>query len=310
MQKHELIIIGAGPAGLTAAIYAKRAGLDVMLMDKGMGGGQILNTSDIENWPGQKRIKGANLGAAFRDHAEHLGCAFTKTSVQKLVSGNDGHLIVTQGGEYAAAAVIVASGASHRRLGCAGEREFMGAGIGYCAVCDAPFYEGEEIAVVGGGNTAVEEAVYLARFASKVTLIHRRDRFRADKAAVDRAVDTPNITVVMDSVVESIDGGDMVESVTVKNVHTGATKAIAIAGVFLFVGVEPNTSFLDGGFEQAEGGWLKTDERMCSSVPGVFVAGDVRASPLRQIVTAAGDGAVAAMSAYHWVASLKERECV
>ena len=310
MQKHELIIIGAGPAGLTAAIYARRAGLDVVLMDKGMGGGQILNTSNIENWPGYKNVKGTDLGAAFRDHAEHLGCAFIKTSVRKLVSDDDGHVIVTQSGDFSADAVIVASGASHRRLGCAGEREFAGAGIGYCAVCDAPFYEGEEIAVVGGGNTAVEEAVYLARFASKVTLIHRRDRFRADKAAVDRAAGNPRITMVMDSVVESIGGDAMVESVTVRNVYSGETTAIPIAGVFLFVGVEPNTSFLDGRFERAEGGWLKTDERMCSSVPGVFAAGDVRESPLRQIVTAAGDGAVAAMSAYHWVARLKERECV
>ena len=310
MQKHELIIIGAGPAGLTAAIYARRAGLDVLLLEKGLGGGQILNTSDIENWPGLKNVKGTELGAAFREHAEHLGCVFKKTSVQKLAPGDEGHVVATQGGEYVADAVIVASGATHRRLGCAGEREFAGVGIGYCAVCDAPFYEGEEIAVVGGGNTAVEEAAYLARFASKVTLIHRRDRFRADKAAIDRALANPKIAMMTDTVVESINGGDMVEGLTVRNVQSGTMREIPVAGVFLFVGVEPNIAFLGDGFDRAEGGWLKTDERMGTSVPGVFAAGDVRESPLRQIVTAAGDGAVAAMSAYHWVASLKDRECV
>lgn len=310
MQEHELIIIGAGPAGLTAAIYAKRAGLDVLLLEKGMGGGQLLNTSDVENWPGQKRVKGAELGAAFREHAEHLGCAFQKAVVHKLVPGEERHVIRTQNGDYAASTVIVASGASHRRMGCAGEREFVGAGIGYCAVCDAPFYEGEEIAVVGGGNTAVEEAVYLARFASKVYLIHRRDRFRADKAAIDRLACEPKIVQVMDSVVESINGNEMVESVTVKNVHTGGISDVAVAGIFLFVGVTPNTAFLNDELERTEGGWLKTDERMRTSISGIFAAGDVRESPLRQIVTAAGDGAMAAMSAYHWIADLKSRECV
>lgn len=309
MQKHELIIIGAGPAGLTAAIYARRAGLDVLLLEKGLGGGQILNTSDVENWPGQKHIKGVDLGAAFRTHAEHLGCAFQKTIVNQLIPGTDCHVVSTQSGEYQANAVIIASGATHRRLGCAGEKEFIGAGIGYCAVCDAPFYEGEEIAVVGGGNTAVEEAVYLSHFASKVYLIHRRDRFRADKAAIDRAACNPKIVMVMDSVVESINGSDLVESVTVNNVRTGETSSLAVAGIFLFVGVEPNTAFLNDALERTEGGWIKTDAHMRSSVPGVFAAGDVRETPLRQIVTAAGDGAVAAMAAYHWIEDLKSREC-
>lgn len=301
MEQRELVIIGGGPAGLTAAIYGKRAGLDLVLIEKGSYGGQILITNDVENWPGQKRITGPDLSNSFREHAEHLGCEFRKSEVKAIVPGENGHLIKTSTGDITAKSVIIATGAYFRRLGCKGEAELTGAGVSYCAVCDGAFYQDEEVAVIGGGNTAVEEACYLTRFASKVYVVHRRDEFRADRMACERAACNEKIVPVWDSVVESIDGDELVEGVTVKNVKTGAVSTIPVAGVFVFVGTLPFVDYLGEQLERADGGWIKTDERMRTSIPGIFAAGDVRDTPLRQVVTAASDGAHAAMAAYHWI---------
>ena len=305
MENRELVIIGGGPAGLTAAIYGKRAGLDVVVLEKGVCGGQILLTNDVENWPGQQRISGPALAESFRAHAEHLGCEPRKAEVKKIEPAHGGHehIVFTNENNIAAKAVIVATGAKFRRLGCKGEAEFTGAGVSYCAVCDGAFYQDEEIAVIGGGNTAVEEACYLTRFASKVYIIHRRDTFRADRTICERAMANPRIVPVWGSVVESVNGSELVENVTVKNVKTGERNDIPVAGVFVFVGTEPATGFLDDRFARTEGGWIKTDADMRTSVPGVFAAGDVRDTPLRQVITAAGDGARAAMSAYHRIAA-------
>jgi thioredoxin reductase (NADPH) len=307
MEERELVIIGGGPGGLTAAIYGKRAGLDLVVLEKGSYGGQILITNDVENWPGQKMITGGDLAKSFHEHAEHLGCEFVKAVVQGLEPGRGPggrHLVRTSVGEIAAKAVIIATGAAFRRLGCKGEAEFTGAGVSYCAVCDGAFFEGEEVAVIGGGNTAVEEACYLTRFAAKVHIIHRRDRFRADRMVCDRAACNAKVTPVWDSVAESINGGEMVESITVRNVKTGELSDIPVAGVFVFVGTVPTVGFLkDDQLRRLEGGWIVTDENMHTSEPGIFAAGDVRNTALRQVVTAAGAGARAAMSAYHWITS-------
>lgn len=300
MEKKELVIIGSGPAGMSAAIYGKRAGIDLVVLEKGQPGGQILITNEVENWPGTIETTGQALADTFRKHAEHLGAEIRRADVQALVPGAKTHVVKTASGDIEAKTVIIATGAYFRRLGCPGEAELTGAGVSYCAVCDGAFFTDVEVAVVGGGNTAVEEAEYLTRFASKVYIIHRRNEFRADKLVVERALANPKIQPVWDSVVESINGTDLVEGVTLKNVKTGELSNLPVEGVFMFVGTLPNISYLSGDQPaRDDGGWIKTDCKMATSVPGIFAAGDVRDTPLRQVVTAASDGATAAMSAYH-----------
>ncbi len=299
MEKRELVIIGAGPAGLTAAIYGKRAGLDTLVIEKGKPGGQILITSEIENWPGLVTESGAGLAEKFRYHAENFKAEFRTATVMRLEPQANGHTtVVTDGGEIDAMAVIIATGAYFRKHGCPGEKEFTGAGVSYCAVCDANFFEELEVAVIGGGNTAVEEACYLTQFASKVYIVHRRDEFRADRLVVERAMNNPKIVPVMDSILEEIEGADTVERIVVKNVKTGEVKKIPVDGVFIFIGTLPNGA---DSVKTTEAGWVITDQNMKTSTPGIFAAGDVRDTGLRQVVTAAGDGARAAMSAYAWV---------
>ena len=301
MEERELVIIGGGPAGMAAALYGRRAGLDVLVLEKGNCGGQILITSEIENYLGFKHISGPDIANAFRDHAEHFGAEIRRTVVKEVVSQDGKHTVVTRDGDIRAKAVIVATGAAFRRLGAPGEKEFTGAGVSYCAVCDGAFYQDEVVAVIGGGNTAVEEACYLTQFASKVYVVHRRDEFRADRLVCDRAACNAKIVPVWDSVLESVNGSDLVEGITIKNVKTGELSDLEVAGVFVFVGTLPITECLGDMCERMDGGWIKTDERMATSVPGIFAAGDVRNTPLRQVLTAASDGAIAAMSAYHWI---------
>ena len=301
METRELVIIGAGPAGLTAAIYGKRAGLDLVVLEQGAHGGQILITNEVENWPGIKQISGMDLAQAFFDHAAAFDVEFRRALVRKIEPGGDRHLVITDKGDIAAKSIIIATGATFRRLGCKGESELAGAGVSYCAVCDGPFFKGEEVAVIGGGNTAVEEACYLTRFASKVYIVHRRNEFRADRLVAARALRNEKIVPIWDSVAESINGNGRLEGLTVKNVITGVLSELSVTGVFIFVGTVPSLGFVNGLLEREEGGWIKTDKRLASSVPGIFAAGDARDTPLRQVVTAAGDGALAAMSAYHWV---------
>jgi len=304
MEKRELVIIGAGPAGLTSAIYGRRAGLDVLLLEKGIPGGQINITDEIENWPGVINSTGSGLGASFRKHAEHFKTEFRDCNVKSIEIRGGSKIVVTDKGEVEAEAVILATGASFRKLGCPGEAEFTGGGVSYCAVCDAAFFEDETIAVVGGGNVAVEEAGYLTRFASKVYIIHRRDEFRADRLAVEQALANPKIVPVWNTVVESIEGNGLVEKLVIKNVKTGDVSDLHVAGVFVFVGTEPNVSYLGEAGSlvvQTKGNWVKTNDKMETSVEGIFAAGDIRDKYLRQVVTAAGDGAVAAMAAYSYI---------
>ncbi len=301
MEKRELVIIGAGPAGLTSAVYGKRSGLDVLVLEKGVPGGQINATDEIENWTGVIHASGAELADSFRKHAEHFKAEFRDAEVTGIELCDGCKIVKTGDGDIEAEAIIIATGASFRKLGAPGEAEFTGRGVSYCAVCDGAFFEEQEIAVIGGGNTAVEEAVYLTQFADKVTIIHRRDNFRADRLAIERAMNNPKIEVVWNSVVEEIAGEDMVEKVVLKNVRTGEVSDLPVSGVFVFTGMDPNASFVKGVVESAGNGWIVTNERMETSVEGIFAAGDVREKFLRQVVTAAGDGATAAMAASSYV---------
>ena len=301
MEQRELVIIGAGPAGLTAALYAKRAGLDTLVLEKGKAGGQILITSEIENWPGTIESTGADLAENFRAHAEHFKAEFRTTTVRKLEVRDGKNIVTTSDGEIEAKAIIIATGASFRHLGCKGEKEFIGKGVSFCAVCDANMFEELDVAVIGGGNTAVEEACYLSRFAEKVYIVHRRDEFRADKVVADRAAKNPKIIPVWDSVVDEIYGDGIVEGVRIKNVKTNEMSTLDVNGVFMFVGTVPNAAYINDVVESVNGNWIKADCDMRTSAPGIFVAGDVRDTNLRQVVTAAADGARAAMSAYAYI---------
>ncbi|MEG1642168.1 MAG: thioredoxin-disulfide reductase [Synergistaceae bacterium] len=304
MEKRELVIIGAGPAGLTSAIYGGRAGLDTLILEKGTPGGQINITDEIENWPGVLESTGSALGESFRKHAEKFKTDFRDCTVTSLEVRNGHKIIVTDKGEIEAEAVIIATGAAFRKLGCPGEAEMTGAGVSYCAVCDANFFEGEIVAVIGGGNVAVEEAGYLTGFAEKVYIVHRRDEFRADRVAIEQAMANPKIVPIWNSVVESIEGDGLVEKLVLKNVKTGEISDLPVAGVFVFVGTEPIVPFLgekNSLVKQTRDGWIITNDKMETSVEGIFAAGDVRETALRQVVTAAGDGARATMAAYSYI---------
>ena len=301
MEKRELVIIGAGPAGMTAAIYGRRSGLDVLLLEKGATGGQINITDEIENWPGVQHATGPELGNMFREHALKFNTEIRIADVKKVELRDGKKIVVTDKGDIEAEAIVVATGAHFRRLGCEGEAEHIGQGVSFCAVCDGAFFEDLEVAVVGGGNTAVEEGVYLTKFASKVYIIHRRDEFRADRAAIEHAMSNPKIVPVWNSVVERIEGDGIVENLVLKNVKTGELSNLKVAGVFMFVGQTPDDDCVRGLVKAEKGGWILVNEHMETSVEGIFAAGDVCSKHLRQVITAASDGAIAAMAASAYI---------
>ncbi|MDR2301366.1 MAG: thioredoxin-disulfide reductase [Deltaproteobacteria bacterium] len=308
MADYDLIVIGAGPAGLTAAVYGRRAGLGVLVLERTIAGGQMRLTGDIENWPGAVVTTGEELSEAMRNQAQAFGTEFKDamvTGIEVAAKGGLGHTVKTNVGDLKAPAIIVATGAYHKNLDSDKAREMAGRGVSFCAICDGGFYRGKEVAVVGGGNAALEQAMYLTNHASKVHLIHRRDEFRAHRLVQDRLDKNPKIQKHLSHEVHDIKGTDGVEGLVLKDKKTGATKDLDVPGVFLFIGSAPHSGFLPPEIEKAPGGWIVTDRALKTSVPGIFAAGDVRDTELRQIVTAAADGALAAMGAYEYLQGLK-----
>ena len=303
----DVLIVGAGPAGLAAAIYAGRSRLDTLVLDQMLPGGQLLITEEIENYPGFfEGITGFELSEKFRQHAEKFGAKIESGKPVESVDLDGDVFVVKAGGEeFRGKTLIWAAGSVPRKLNVPGEAEFVGRGVSYCAVCDGAFFKDRVVAVVGGGDSALEEALYLTKFASKVYLIHRRDKFRAVRIIQDRVKRNEKIEPVLNKVVLSINGKDFVESLTLKDTVTGEETQLPVDGVFIFIGNEPNVAPVAHLVDTTEQGFIITDEEMRTKTPGLFAAGDVRHKPLKQVVTAAADGAVAAMSATKY---LEEKE--
>ena len=299
---YDTIIIGAGPAGMTAALYAARSNLKVALLERGIPGGQMNNTADIENYPGYANISGPELAEKMFEPLENLGVEHLFGLVEKIEDRGDFKEIITEDERFETKTVIIASGANHRHLGVPGEEDFNSRGVSYCAVCDGAFFRDEDLLVVGGGDSAVEEAIFLTRFAKSVTIVHRRDELRAQKVLQDRAFANEKIRFVWDSVVESIHGDERkVTGVTFKNVKTGELSQAEFGGIFIYVGLDPVSEFAKDLGITDEAGWILTDHQMKTSVAGIYAVGDVRQKDLRQITTAVGDGAIASQEAYKYL---------
>lgn len=290
---YDVIIIGSGPAGLSAAIYAKRAELNVIVIEKaGLSGGQIINTYEVDNYPGTPGISGFELSMKFREHADKLETPFVMGEVKEFYLDGDIKVIkLDDGKEYRTKSVIIATGGAPRHLNVEGEERLSGMGVSYCATCDGAFFKNKTVAVVGGGDVAVEDAIFLARICKQVYVIHRRDQFRASKSITSRLMQMENVTILWDSVVESIDGSDKVESIKVKNLKTEEKMSLEVAGVFIAVGYLPNSAIYKDIVAVDEGGYIIAGENCETNVPGIYAAGDVRTKELRQIITAASDGA-------------------
>lgn len=302
----DIIILGGGPAGLSAAIYAARSSAKTAIIDISMLGGQPSNYLELENYPGFSKIGGYDLMEKFEEHADMFGIQkFPMEEIQSVDLTSDIKTVTTLNGEFKAKSIIIATGAQSKKLGVEGEKEFVGRGVSYCAVCDGAFYKDKVVAVVGGGNAAVEEAGYLTKFASKVYLIHRRDELRADKIVQERAFKNEKLEFIYDTVVNKINGDGVVKSATIENVKTHEVKDLAIDGIFPYIGFEPNADLFAGQVKQDKNGFIMVDEAMQTSVKGVYAIGDVRVTPLRQVITAAADGAVAAVYAGRYIETLE-----
>ena len=298
---YDTIIIGAGPAGMTAALYAARSNLKVALIEGGLPGGQMNNTSDIENYPGYANISGPELAEKMFEPLENLGVEHLYGFVKNIENHGDVKKVITDDEEFETRTVIVATGSKHRLLGVSGEEELNSRGVSYCAVCDGAFFRDQDLLVVGGGDSAVEEAIFLTQFAKTVTIVHRRDELRAQKVLQDRAFANEKINFIWDSVVKEIKGENRVESVVIENVKTNQVTEHAFGGVFIYVGLDPVSDFTKDLQIQDESGWIVTDDHMKTSVAGVFAVGDVRQKDLRQVTTAVGDGAIAGQEAYKYI---------
>lgn len=295
---YDVAIIGAGPAGLTAGLYAARGKLSTIIIEKMYPGGQAAITYRIENYPGFKEgVGGAELTDAIKSQAEIFGAEFLNGDVERIEKKGDKFIIGMKDENLEAKCVILAAGAQPRKVGVSGEREFTGRGVSYCATCDGAFYTGKPIAMVGGGDAAIEEALFLTRFASSIYVIHRRDQLRATKVIQERAFKNEKINFIWDSVLHEIKGKDSVEEIAVKNVKTGKISSVSVDGIFIAVGYNPNTDFVKNLVRLDEQGYIITDDHMKTETPGLFAAGDIRQKSLRQVVTAVADGAIAAVEA-------------
>ena len=304
---YDVVIIGAGPAGLAAGLYASRARLSTLILEKEKAGGQIVTTDEVANYPGSvENATGPSLVARMVEQAEEFGAERKLDTIKEVELEGEIKVLKGEKGEYKAKTVIIATGAVPRAIGCPGEKDLVGRGVSYCATCDAAFFEDMEVYVVGGGDTAVEEGMYLSKFARKVTIIHRRDELRAAKSIQEKAFKNEKMNFMWDSVVTEIKGDGIVESMVVKNVKTGeeteyfADEEDGTFGIFPFIGFLPATDLFDGVIT-LEGGYIPTDEDMKTNIPGVFAAGDVRVKSLRQVVTATADGAIAAVQAEKYI---------
>ena len=307
---YDLVIIGAGPAGLTAGLYAARARMNVLLLEKAVPGGQIIVTDWIENYPGfPEGISGFDLADKMKKQAEDLGLEIRTAEVHDLKLTDQVKEVVLKDETIKAKSLIIGSGATPRKLGI-GEDRFMGKGISFCATCDGPFFRDKTVVAIGGGDTAVQEAIYLTKFAKKVYLVHRRDEFRAAKILQERAFANDKIEIIWDSVATEVQAskdlmmGEKVNGVKIKNVKTQEEQILEADGCFIWVGILPNGDFIKDNVETDDYGFIKADAHMQTNVPGVFAAGDIRDTPLRQVSTAVGDGAIAAVSAEHYIESL------
>ena len=307
---YDVIVLGAGPAGLAAGLYAGRSRLSTLIIEKGQDGGQIAITDEIENYPGQmvEGESGPSLIARMTEQAKKFGAERCSDVIKSVELNGEVKKLIGAKGEYEAKCVIIATGAFPKPIGCENEGKFTGKGISFCATCDASFFEDFEVYVVGGGDSAVEEAMYLTKFARKVTIIHRRNELRAAKSIQEKAFKNPKLHFMWDTVVTRVDGDELLSSMTVKNVKTGELTTIeadeedGLFGLFGFIGYNPNSQLFEGMLDM-ENGYIKTDENMHTNIPGVFAAGDIRVKSLRQVVTAAADGAIAAMQAEHYISN-------
>lgn len=301
---YDTVIIGSGPAGLAAAIYAERAELNAIVIEKNVvSGGQVLTTYEVYNYPGVQGIGGYDLGMKFREHADSLGAEFVEDEVVRVETDGAVKKVVCTGNTYETKTVIIATGASHRKLGVPGEEELAGMGVSYCATCDGAFFRGKTTAVIGGGDVAIEDAIFLARLCKKVYVVHRRDELRGAKSLQKKLFSLDNVEMVWDSVAQRIEGENKVERLVVSNVKTGETRELELQGVFVAVGISPNSEVFQGTVEM-ENGYIKAGEDCATSCPGIFAAGDVRTKNLRQIVTAVADGANAVTGVERYLTEL------
>ncbi|MFB5194984.1 thioredoxin-disulfide reductase [Neobacillus sp. KR4-4] len=304
---YDVIIAGAGPAGMTAAVYTSRANLSTLMIERGMPGGQMANTEDVENYPGFESILGPDLSTKMFEHAKKFGAEYAYGDIKEIQDHGDYKIVVAGSKQYKAYAVIITTGAEYKKIGVPGEKELGGRGVSYCAVCDGAFFKGKELFVIGGGDSAVEEGVYLTRFASKVTIVHRRNELRAQKILQDRAFANEKVDFIWNHTIKAINDKDgKVGSVTLVSTENGEEQVLPADGVFIYIGMVPlSKPFTSLGITN-DNGYIETNDRMETRVPGIYAAGDIREKTLRQIVTATGDGSIAAQSAQHYIEELKE----
>lgn len=304
---YDVIIAGAGPAGMTAAVYTSRANLNTLMLERGMPGGQMANTEEVENYPGFDHILGPDLSNKMFEHAKKFGAVYAYGDIKEIIDEGETKRVIAGSKEYRTRAVIVSTGAEYKKLGIPGEQELGGRGVSYCAVCDGAFFKQKELIVVGGGDSAVEEAVYLTRFASKVTIVHRREQLRAQKILQDRAFSNDKIEFVWNKVATGINEKDgKVGGITLEDTQTGETSIMSADGVFVYIGMLPLNESVKNLQITNQEGYIETNEEMETKVAGVFAAGDVREKSLRQIVTATGDGSIAAQNVQHYLEKLDD----
>ncbi|MHC5226646.1 thioredoxin-disulfide reductase [Enterococcus sp. LJL99] len=307
MNMYDVIIIGAGPAGMTAALYASRSNLSVLMIERGAPGGQMNNTAEVENYPGFDSIMGPELAFKMYENVEKFGTKNAYGIVMDIKDQGAYKEVICEDQTYQAKTVIIATGCEHRKLGVKGEEEFAGRGVSYCAVCDGAFFRNKRLMVIGGGDSAVEEAIYLTQFASEVVIVHRRDELRAQKIIQDRAFANEKISFIWDTVLEEITGNEMVVTGgQLRNVKTNEISEIEADGVFIYVGLDPLTEpFKSSGITNDEG-WIITDQEMKTSIPGIYAIGDVREKTLRQITTAVGEGGIAGQEVYKYIEDMTD----